>query len=325
MADRLMAIARQWDATGIEPVAAYAVAESSPVYQLSLPSIPRLEPGRPVNVSSVPQLSPFRYPGGKTWLIPSIRAWLLHTKPKRLFEPFAGGAIVSLTAAAENLADEVVFCELDDGVAAVWETILSDDCQWLIDRILKFDLVEKTVREELAATASDTKTRAFQTILRNRVQRGGIMAPGAGFVKAGENGRGLRSRWYPETLAKRLLAIHRQRERLHFIHGNAFTNFRRYGNAQSSAMYIDPPYVKAARRLYSCWSVDHQAIFKLCRDLRGDVLMSYDHTSEVTDWATQMNFDTRGISMKNTHHATMSELLIGKDMSWFDLSSKAAA
>ena len=31
---------------------------------------------RPVNVASVPQRSPFRYPGGKTWLIPHIRRWL---------------------------------------------------------------------------------------------------------------------------------------------------------------------------------------------------------------------------------------------------------
>jgi hypothetical protein len=29
-----------------------------------------------VNVASVPKLSPFRYPGGKTWFIPYIRQWL---------------------------------------------------------------------------------------------------------------------------------------------------------------------------------------------------------------------------------------------------------
>src|SRR3990172_7351769 len=72
---------------------------------------------RPVNVSSVPQRSPFRYPGGKTWLVPYIRDWLQHKPqpPKRLIEPFAGGAIVSLTAGFERLTKQAVFAELDAG------------------------------------------------------------------------------------------------------------------------------------------------------------------------------------------------------------------
>ena len=46
-----------------------------------------------VNVASVPQRSPFRYPGGKTWLIPQIRAWLgsLPERPAEFIEPFSGG------------------------------------------------------------------------------------------------------------------------------------------------------------------------------------------------------------------------------------------
>ena len=46
-----------------------------------------------VNVASVPQRSPFRYPGGKTWLIPRIRQWLRcrPCTPALLIEPFAGG------------------------------------------------------------------------------------------------------------------------------------------------------------------------------------------------------------------------------------------
>jgi hypothetical protein len=38
-----------------------------------------VEMTEPVNVASVPQRSPFRYPGGKTWLIPYIRSWLAST------------------------------------------------------------------------------------------------------------------------------------------------------------------------------------------------------------------------------------------------------
>ncbi len=56
-----------------------------------------------VNVASVPQRSPFRYPGGKTWLIPTVRKWLQqNTKAGLLIEPFAGGGIVSLTAPSKN-------------------------------------------------------------------------------------------------------------------------------------------------------------------------------------------------------------------------------
>ena len=29
-----------------------------------------------VNVATVPHRSPFRYPGGKTWLVPFIRHWV---------------------------------------------------------------------------------------------------------------------------------------------------------------------------------------------------------------------------------------------------------
>ena len=49
-----------------------------------------------VNVSSIPQRSPFRYPGGKTWLVPLVRQWLrsLPRRPALLVEPFAGGAIL---------------------------------------------------------------------------------------------------------------------------------------------------------------------------------------------------------------------------------------
>lgn len=49
----------------------------------------------PVNVAAVPQRSPFRYPGGKTWLVPYARTWLsnLYPKPAVLIEPFAGGRL----------------------------------------------------------------------------------------------------------------------------------------------------------------------------------------------------------------------------------------
>src|ERR1051326_3567473 len=51
-----------------------------------------VETHKPVNVASVPQRSPFRYPGGKTWLVPHIRSWLgsPNKKTSKLGGQFAG-------------------------------------------------------------------------------------------------------------------------------------------------------------------------------------------------------------------------------------------
>jgi len=46
--------------------------------------------------------------------------------------------------------------------------------------------------------------------------------------------------------------------------------------------------------------------------------MTYDNAEEVKSMAREHGFPMRLIPMKNTHHATMEELVIGKDLSWMD-------
>ena len=54
--------------------------------------------------------------------------------------------------------------------------------------------------------------------------------------------------------------------------------------------------------------------------IKGDFLMSYDNTEEVVLLARKYNFESRAIAMKNTHHAKMTELLIGRDLGWLNAS-----
>lgn len=275
-----------------------------------------------VNVASVPQRSPFRYPGGKTWLIPRVRQWLtsLDWRPSVFIEPFAGGAIVGLTAAFENLADHVVLVEIDEQVAAVWRTILSKNNKWLIERILSFEISEKNVRAELAKKNVALRERAFQTILKNRTFHGGILAPGSSLMKAGENGKGLRSRWYANTLACRIRAIGDIRDRITFVQGDGMAVMSDYATQEQAAFFIDPPYTvagkRAGSRLYTHHAIDHQNLFDMTSQLDGDFLMTYDNTPEISTLAASLGFQTQTIAMKNTHHARMLELLIGKNLNW---------
>ena len=174
--------------------------------QLSL--FGRMDTDRVVNVASVKQRSPFRYAGGKTWLVPRVRGWFsyLSEAPDCFVEPFAGGGIVSLTVAAERLAKHVIMIEIDQQVASVWKTIIADEGggEWLAQQILRLRMSREEAMRIIGGSPASTRELAFQTIVKNRVYHGGILAPGAAPIKNGENGRGIASRWYPETLARRI-------------------------------------------------------------------------------------------------------------------------
>ena len=275
-----------------------------------------------VNVASVPQRSPFRYAGGKSWLVPRARRWLgsLPFRPSHFIEPFAGGASIGLAAAFENGSDHTTLVEIDADVAAVWRTILSDNADWLAARIRDFDLSAASARAVVQSQHKSVAERAFATLVRNRVNHGGILAPGVGMLKTGENGRGIASRWYPETLARRIEAIALHRFRLSFIQADGLEIIRDNATCPGTVFFIDPPYTvggkNAGSRLYLHNSLDHHRLFALATQVQGAFLMCYDNTDEARALADEHGFQTRAIAMKNTHHAKMTELLISRDLSW---------
>ena len=289
-----------------------------------LPDVETDEREKPVNVASVPQRSPFRYPGGKTWFVPLFRRWMqsFEVPPRTLVEPFAGGGIISLTAAFEKLTDKVVLVELDDQIAAVWETILGGEAEWLSKRIVSFELSLESAKKEFTRKPSSRREVAFQTVLKNRTAHGGILAEGAGVIKHGENGKGIHSRWYPQTIAKRITNIGLIAERICFNHGDAFPTLSKFKNNERAVFFIDPPYTaggkRAGSRLYTHNIVDHARLFSICEELRGEFLLTYDNADEVRALARRHGFDAKPIAMKNTHHAEMTELLIGRDLRWME-------
>ncbi len=112
------------------------------------------------------------------------------------------------------------------------------------------------------------------------------------------------------------------RERLTFLEGDGLEVMRGHADEESEAFFIDPPYTaagkKAGSRLYSKFDLDHEELFAIASTLRGDFLMTYDDAEGVRALAHRHGFATCTVAMKNTHHAKMRELLIGRDLSWVD-------
>jgi DNA adenine methylase len=273
-----------------------------------------------INVASVQQLSPFRYPGGKTWLIPQVHKWIrsLHFTPKIFIEPFAGGGIVSLTMANENLADHIIMVEIDDEIAAVWKTIFYGDVDWLINRILSFDMTIENVNYILSFDYVTNEEKAFKTIIKNRTFHGGILAKGSGLIKYGENGKGITSRWYPKTLVKRISHIKQFKNKITFIQANGMEIIRDNINTDT-VFFFDPPYTaggkRAGNRLYNHHELDHGLLFSLCDNI-DYFLMTYDISNEIEILAKRYDFEIKKIPMKNTHNTEMKEYIISKNLEW---------
>ena len=268
-----------------------------------------------VNVASVPQRSPMRYPGGKTWLVPEIRKYLdgLGFRPEVFVEPFAGGGIASLTAVMDGYVDRAVLCERDPDISNLWQCML-DDAEELAQRVEGFVASPENVSEVFADEGTCGMDAAFRTLLRNRVSRGGILAKGASVMKEGENGNGIASRWYADTLAARIRVIGNYAERFDFFQGDGVSLVELCRDNEAAAFFIDPPYTaagkRAGRRLYTYNEIDHEDLFERMLRVRGVFMMTYDESPDVIEMARRRGFHLAKVAMKNTHHAVMYELLI---------------
>jgi DNA adenine methylase len=255
-------------------------------------------------------------------MIPILRAWLGSQRRRILtfLEPFAGGASASLMAVSEGFCDEAIFSDLDVAVAAVWQCALSNDGDALARRVEQFRVTQKNVKELFSKAGDDAPAieRALAVLVRNRIHRGGVLADGAGVLKHGENGNGIRSRWYPKTIASRLLEIYKQRNKFSFLRRDGFSLLSQYDEDASSVAFVDPPYFGPANRLYRHWQVDHEKVFQTLDGFKGDFLLAYDDVPDIRQLASKYELSVAVVAMKTTHHRKKQELLLSRNLEWLN-------
>lgn len=270
------------------------------------------------NVAQVPQYSPLRYAGGKSRWHPFVRRWLLPKPEETVFvEPFAGGSSMGLAAGIEGLVEKVILVEKNEDVGAFWKTVLEKP-DWLIEQIQDFEVSRENVKEVFSKDEVDEYQRGFLLLLHNRMSRGGITADGGGLMKNGEKGKGLRSRWYVDTLSERIETIAKHRDRFEFIWGDGIEVIEERSSDKLSCFFIDPPYTVAGERLYDDSEVNHENLFDLMAQVEGDFLATYDDAEKIRRLARERGFEIEKILMSTTHHEQKFELLISEDFEWLN-------
>jgi DNA adenine methylase len=257
--------------------------------------------------------SPFRYPGGKARWYGIVKKWIRYTEAEMLVEPFAGGAHIGVSAAINRDIDKVLLVEKDEKVAAVWETILSGNSDWLTERIREFEVNRESVEEVLTSATSSRKELAFATLLKNRVSRAGLLTSDSGNLRKGENGNGIGSRWYPDTLIKRIREVNSASNRIDFKQGDGLETMSKHSDGVDIAFFIDPPYPKTGNRLYNYHDVCPRTVIEVSDSLNGSFLVTYNKRDEIFKILANKDMKIYDVKSSNSHNNDKTELIITGD------------
>ena len=122
--------------------------------------------------------------------------------------------------------------------------------------------------------------------------------------------RGIGSRWYPETLCRRINAIYSFRNRFEFHETDAFGIIEQYRLNPGVCFFIDPPYTSAGRRLYNLGCVDNERLFHLVSEIKGHYLMTYDDCDYVRGLADKYGLAVTEVPMRTNHMVQKCEIVI---------------
>ena len=233
------------------------------------------------------QLSPYRYPGGKSKVIDYLSTYIREEKTERLVSPFTGGASFELALLEAGIINNLHINDLDTGVFSFWWTVK----HWpyhLIDKIRNTIPTHEMYFKAQNVIKSGYKNinifdAAWISILVNRLAYSGISKAGPLGGKKGKVNN-LLSRWNPDTLIKRIENIHSLSDRIEVTQINAVELIEEAYWHDNTTIFIDPPYVEKGKALYDCFYIerDHMELSFLLDHLwRGcpgaDIIVTYDY------------------------------------------------
>lgn len=235
-------------------------------------------------------MSPFRYPGGKAFLVPELTEKIQNSPQsiKYYAEPFAGGAGAAVQLLASGIVKKVILNDADRRIYSAWDAILNHNSEFknrLLNTEVTIDnwyrLRELVVCPEKAPNDFEL---GFATYFLNRTNRSGILigaGPIGGYAQSGK--WKIDARYYLDTMLGRIGWIGRHSEafELHNLDAVTFLRDFRAEKARKTFFFIDPPYVSAGARLYmnSMGANDHRKLGKalMRKQSLSNWYMTYDN------------------------------------------------
>lgn len=225
---------------------------------------------------------PIPYQGSKRRLAPAILSFVSKGRFRRMLEPFAGSAAVTLASAQASICDEFVVADILKPLAALWTEViehpesLSDAYRKLWQSQFKSNSIDRY--NEIRAEFNRTQNPAMLLFLLARCVKNAVRFNPSGQFNQSADKR--RTGTHPDTMEKEIAGAHKLLSgRCRVICGD----FRSVVSEvrQDDIVYMDPPYQGTTEGRDSRYfqGVPRDAIIELLHHLnerRVQFILSYD-------------------------------------------------
>lgn len=236
-------------------------------------------------------LSPLRYPGGKSILSSFFRSVIYENRLQSCdyVELFAGGAGAAVELLASGHVERIIINDADRAIYCFWNS-LRRRANELIDRILSIPLTVKEWKKqkEIYRTGGRQKEidLGFAAFYLNRCNRSGIIknaGPIGGLEQKGE--WKINARFNRQELAGRVRELASYGDRIRVTNEDAISLLHKIDDVIGSGpkfIYADPPYYVKGRELYLSYfnKDDHELLAVALSETKQPWVLTYDNVSE---------------------------------------------
>lgn len=267
-------------------------------------------------------LSPLRYPGGKSVLNRWIKDLFIHNNliGGTYAEPYAGGAGVALFLLFNNLADKIIINDLDKSIYAIWYSILNetDDFVSKINKT-KIDLEEWERQKSIIADPDrhSLLELGFAAFFLNRTNVSGIIKGGAIGGRKQSGKYLIDCRFNRVDLSERVRLISSRKNDIELKNCDAVEFVEKVGANldEKSLIYLDPPYYEKGSQLYRNFYShdDHKLVAESVKKIKTPWLLTYDNHPEIQE----LYKECEGFDFSLRYTASLKKKTIGNELMFF--------
>lgn len=271
-------------------------------------------------------LSPLRYPGGKSKIAPLIKLIIENIRLENCtyIEPFAGGAGVALLLLLNNDVQRIVINDYDKAIYSFWRAVIKDTSK-LLNLIQETPITVEEWRKQREIYMTQNKKYSvelgFATFYLNRTNRSGILKAGpiGGYSQTGNYL--IDARYNKEALISKIEKIAKRKKQIK-VYNKEVRNFikeiiPKYEN--EAVVYFDPPYFNKGKELYKNFFdlKDHMEIANsIFKNVNCHWIVTYDDCPEILELYKDYVVKRFDINYSVANSGKGSEIIVFKDSNY---------